>query len=276
MTVIGFSNLKGGSAKTTSALAIGSEAALRGRSVLMIDLDPQATLTLSAGLRKGPVATELLLGNLPPREAALEFADVMALARKRAQAVDPSGSARLDEEMPAHAVIHVIPADRTLIKVERTSPVELSMRMLELLHLVEKDYDLVVIDTPPQASSLVTAGLATVDHTIVPVSAGRGALDGLHDVMELTERLGMSRVAGAFATRVNLSSIHDRTFAEKVGRTIVGAGNEPAIGHYVRETVRVRESEMARVPLAIYARESTAGRDYASILDDIDRMTVEA
>jgi chromosome partitioning protein len=147
---------------------------------------------------------------------------------------------------------------------------QLSARIVALLNLIEGDYDYVVLDTPPQASALVTSALASADEIIVPVATGRGALDGLTDVIELTERMGLPRVTGAFATRVNKSSIHDRELAEYVAQKILSDAGEPVIKTFVRETVRVREAEMARMPLALYARDSTAGQDYSAVLDEID------
>ena len=281
MRVIAFANLKGGSAKTTSAIAIAAEAAVRGRSVLVIDLDPQATLTTSAGLTPGPAAAQLLSGTWTPKQAANAFVDVFAVQSARAseEAQEEGGAGLpatdLASTFEAGAALHVLPADRSLIKVERSSPMQLSQRIVSLLNLVEGEYDIVVIDTPPQASALVTSALASADDVVVPVATGRGALDGLNDVIELTERMGLPRVTGTFATRVNTSSIHDRELAAHVAEKIVREAGGPAIGSFVRETVRVREAEMARIPLALYARDSTASKDYGSVLDELDSLAAQ-
>ena len=255
MRIVTFSNLKGGSAKTTSTLAVAAELARRGRAVLAVDLDPQATLTTSAGLEPGPAAASLLSGDGSPEDA-------------RAALVDASGGADLADG----GVLHVLPADRRLLRLERTAPVQLSRRLLAFLDLVEGDYDVAVVDTPPQASALVTAALASTDLVLVPVASGRGALDGLGDVVELTERFGTAPVTGAFVTRVNTSSLHDRELVEYVASQIAGPDGEPAIRTFVRETVRVREAEMARVPVPLYAPRSTAAQDYAALVDEVEAL----
>ena len=249
MRIVTFSNLKGGSAKTTSTLAVAAELARRGRAVLAVDLDPQATLTTSAGLEPGPAAASLLSGEGSPEDAL-------------ARVVDASGDAAL----PTGGALHVLPADRRLLRLERTAPVQLSRRLLALLDLVEGDYDVAVVDTPPQASALVTAALASTDLVLVPVASGRGALDGLGDVVELTERFGTAPVTGAFVTRVNTSSLHDRELVEYVASQVSGPDGTPALRAFVRETVRVREAEMARVPVPFYAPSSTAAQDYAALV----------
>jgi chromosome partitioning protein len=253
MHIVTFSNLKGGSAKTTSTLAVAAELARRGRAVLAVDLDPQATLTTSAGLEPGPAAASLLSGEGSPEDAL-------------ARVVDASGDAAL----PTGGALHVLPADRRLLRLERTAPVQLSRRLLALLDLVEGDYDVAVVDTPPQASALVTAALASTDLVLVPVASGRGALDGLGDVVELTERFGTAPVTGAFVTRVNTSSLHDRELVEYVASQVSGPDGTPALRAFVRETVRVREAEMARVPVPFYAPSSTAAQDYAALVDEVE------
>ena len=253
MHIVTFSNLKGGSAKTTSTLAVAAELARRGQAVLAIDLDPQATLTTSAGLEPGPAAASLLSGEASPEDAL-------------ARVVDASGDAAL----PTGGALHVLPADRRLLRLERTAPVQLSRRLLAFLDIVEGDYDVAVVDTPPQASALVTAALASTDLVLVPVASGRGALDGLGDVVELTERFGTAPVTGAFVTRVNTSSLHDRELVEYVASQVSGSDGEPALRAFVRETVRVREAEMARVPVPFYAPSSTAAQDYAALVDEVE------
>ena len=255
MRIVTFSNLKGGSAKTTSTLAVAAELARRGRAVLAVDLDPQATLTTSAGLEPGPAAASLLSGDGSPEDA-------------RAATADASGDAALADG----GALHVLPADRRLLRLERTAPVQLSRRLLAFVDLVEGDYDVAVVDTPPQASALVTAALASTDLVLVPVASGRGALDGLGDVVELTERFGTAPVTGAFVTRVNTSSLHDRELVEYVASQVSGPDGGPALRAFVRETVRVREAEMARVPVPFYAPRSTAAQDYAALVDEVEGL----
>lgn len=126
-------------------------------------------------------------------------------------------------------------------------------------------FDDAVVDPPPQAGALVLAALASTDVVYAPVAAGRGALDGLHDLVRLTETMGTAPVSGAFVTRVNGSSHHDRDLAAHVAERM----GEGGFATYVRETVRVREAEMSRVPLPVFAPESTAAADYAALADEI-------
>ncbi|PAP78958.1 hypothetical protein B1759_16115 [Rubrivirga sp. SAORIC476] len=253
MRVIAFSNLKGGSSKTTSSLAVGAELARRGRRVLLVDLDPQATLTKSAGLDPSHAAARYLKGEVEAEAAVLR----------------PEGL--WDDALAENGgALHLVPASRQLVQFEGQAVARLANRLVALLDAVEADYDFVVIDSPPQASALVTATLASADEVYVPVASGRGALDGLVDVVELSKRFGTTPVSGAFATRVNVSSHHDLDLAEYVAQQATGPDGEGGLKTYIRETVRVRESEMARVPLPFYDRSSTAAQDYAALADEIE------
>ncbi len=253
MRVIAFSNLKGGSSKTTSSLAVAAELAQRGRRVLLIDLDPQATLTKSAGLDPSHAAAQYLKGEIEAEAAVLR----------------PEGL--WDEALAQNGgALHLVPASRQLVQFEGQAVARLANRLVALLDAVEADYDFVAVDSPPQASALVTATLASADEVYVPVASGRGALDGLVDVQELSKRFGTTPVSGAFATRVNVSSHHDLDLAEYVAAQATGPDGEGGLKTYIRETVRVRESEMARVPLPFYDRSSTAAQDYAALADEIE------
>ncbi|MEM1042924.1 MAG: ParA family protein [Bacteroidota bacterium] len=251
MRVIAFSNLKGGSSKTTSSLSVAAELARRGHRVLLVDLDPQATLTKSAGLDPSHAAARFLKGEVEASDA-VETPDWDG-------ALGDGGGA-----------LHLVPASRQLVQFEGQAVARLANRLVGLLDAVEADYDFAVIDSPPQASALVTATLASADEVYVPVASGRGALDGLVDVVELSKRFGTTPVSGAFATRVNVSSHHDLDLAAYVAEQAAGPDGEGGLKTYVRETVRVREAEMARVPLPFYDPSSTAAQDYAALADEIE------
>jgi chromosome partitioning protein len=64
--------------------------------------------------------------------------------------------------------------------------------------------------------------------------------------------------------------LHDRELVEYVASQVSGPDGTPALRAFVRETVRVREAEMARVPVPFYAPSSTAAQDYAALVDEVE------
>ena len=233
---ITFTNLKGGTAKTTSALSVAAQLAAWGRAVLLVDLDPQHSLTLSAGL--------------PPSD------DVLAVLTGER---DPSCSGRPVESFAgAPGRLDIVTSDRSLAEVEGLPAQAVADGLTELLRAAESAFDYVVIDPPPQSSPLVVAAYAVADIRIVPVASGRAALDGLVGIRSMAAALGLPDIDGAFVARVNAQSVHDRALVEHV------RGLVPRFDAFVRETVTVREAEMSREPLPLFAPRSTAAEDAAA------------
>lgn len=185
-------NLKGGSSKTTTAANLCASLALRGYRVLAVDLDPQASLTALYGIQP-----EIDL----PEGGTLY------------------GAIRYDDPLPLQDIIQktyfvnldIVPGNLDLMEFEHTTPRALTglqtlkgrpkdkwtaeehewtipffVRLSRALEQVEKDYDVVVIDCPPQLGFLTLAAL----------SAATGILVTVHpqmlDVMSMSQFLIMT------------------------------------------------------------------------------------
>jgi chromosome partitioning protein len=238
LPTLSVSNLKGGAAKTVSSIVLTEVMALAGANVLLVDLDPQGTG--SAWLAgRSESATKLLTGGFDPGEDI----DV---------AIGPPG----------------LDSDQGTLDVLRTS--DLSQRLEKLWRGAEGGYDIAVVDTPPQAGSLVTASFLSTAGVLVPVAAGRGAVDGLQHVLQYTRRIGGAEVRAAFACNVDARTYLDKQVAEKLVDQLgqISEGGR-ACQHYVRSTVSVREAEAASEPLGTYAGNSTAWIDYMAIAREL-------
>jgi len=239
MRICTFSNLKGGAGKTTSCVAI-ADAASEELDVLSIDLDPQGTLSAWLAKRSG-ATTALLTGDFQPADHVVSVADGL----------------------------DVIASDRSLERAVKKRPSQLSAR-LERLWGALSGYDLVLIDTPPQASALVTAALLASDEVFCPVSPGRGAVDGLLHLMDYTNRIGGADIRAAFVCNVDLrSKLHKRLpgeLIERLGRYKEGGC---AAMHFVRSTVQMQEAEVASKLPSIYCPGATAWTDYQALTAEL-------
>ena len=175
LQVIGVMNFKGGSGKTTTSAHLAQRLALRGYRVLGIDLDPQASFTALHGV-----------------QPEFDLTDVGTLY----------DSIRYDDPEPIRAVIRktyipnldLIPGNLELMEFEHETPRALSQgnaglfffRVKEALAQVDGDYDVVVIDCPPQLGFLTMSAL----------SAATGVLVTIHpemlDVMSMSQFLRMT------------------------------------------------------------------------------------
>lgn len=244
-------NLKGGAAKTVSSVVLAEIMARSGANVLLVDLDPQGTA--SAWLsERSDAATRLLTSDFDPSEGIIPV-------------FEPEEGGRLD----------IVTANRSLEDAAERRASDLSRRLEKLWRGAAEGYDVGMVDTPPQAGRIVTAALLSTSGAIVPVAAGRGAVDGLQHVLQYTRRIGGAGVEAAFACNVDARTYLDRRVAEKLIDQLGPLSDDGrACRHYVRSTVSVREAEADGSPLGAYAPRSTAWTDYNALAEELSEAEV--
>lgn len=169
MAVITMLNQKGGVGKTSTCHHLAGTLALQGRRVLLVDNDPQASLTQGFW---GPVATR----QLPA--AATVAALYQGDAPFPDQVIRPTGIERID----------LLPGSRHATRHNRPEPYrvepEVQTCLREFLTEVRADYDLVLIDCPPNLYLCSWAALVASDHLIVPLKPEDYGAQGIIDVHE--------------------------------------------------------------------------------------------
>ncbi len=168
MEVIAVANLKGGVGKTTSSISIADGLARQGAKVLMIDLDPQGSLT--AYLQLDPDEVENTAYGIFDDEGT---------------AVTPRDSG-FDN-------LYLIPASSALANLEKRAAT-LKGKGLVLKGWLERQqgFDFVVLDTPPALGMLMINALVACDRLIVPVQTDHLALKGLERMVSVLEMLSRS------------------------------------------------------------------------------------
>jgi chromosome partitioning protein len=167
MKVVSFSIFKGGTGKTTSAVSTASALVQKGKKVLLIDLDQQASATryLDLDPEQSPNLYEVFTGGKPAQ-----------LAIKKT-------SAKIDM-LTSHVLLAAIE--------EALEPGD-EMKLSDILNPLKANYDFILIDTPPGKAMLAFNGLAAADLIIIPASAERMAVDGVADLITHVQKIMWSK-----------------------------------------------------------------------------------
>jgi chromosome partitioning protein len=205
MPILALANRKGGVAKTTSTVNIAAELTAAGYRVLCCDLDPQASLTLIAGL---------VPDRLPDEQTALAalLPELVEPDPDRLCAPAPWGG----ELMPANQ--HLANAEVALTAGSAAGP---HQRLAIALEELAGRYDFVLVDSPPSMGKLVLNAICACDHLLVPVAADYvsvGGLDRLLEVVEQVRRFERKELSilGVFATQAR-RTLHSRETLELLG-----------------------------------------------------------
>ena len=160
--VLAVANQKGGVAKTTSTFNVGTGLAQRGYKVLMIDLDPQASLTVYAGLE--PYEREKSIVDVL-RNNKVDMQDVIMNVRENLDII----TSRIELAAIEYELLGKAARERILFRA---------------IASIRDNYDYIVIDCPPQLSTLTINGLACADEVVIPCKTDYLAYRGLKQLIE--------------------------------------------------------------------------------------------
>ncbi|MDH2415579.1 ParA family protein [Nocardioides sp. CER19] len=247
--VIAMCNQKGGVGKTTTTINLGAALAEYGRRVLLVDFDPQGSLSVGLGLN--PHDMDLTVYNL------LMDSDV-----KVGDVVVPSGVEGMDLlpsniELSAAEVqlVHEVGREQTLARV---------------LAPALGEYDVVLIDCQPSLGLLTVNALTASDGVIVPLECEYFALRGVallkSTIDKVQQRLNPKlHIDGLLGTMYDGRTLHSREVMER----LVQAWGKTVFHTVIRRTVKFSDSTVAGEPITTYASTSPGADSYRQLAREV-------
>lgn len=241
--IISLLNHKGGVGKTTSAINIGAALVLLDKRVLLVDLDPQANLTISLGIPRQKIT---IYENMRGESEIMPYTvkdglDVVT------STLDLSGA-----EMEL-----INEAGREYILRELFEP---------LMH----DYDFIIIDCPPSLGLLTLNALTTSDYVYIPMQTEFLAMQGLAKIKQITDKVRFRlnkklQIGGVIATMYDSRKVLNRDIVTTIKKFF----GDKVFKTKIRENVALAEAPAARKDIFDYNRKSNGAKDYLALAKEI-------
>ena len=228
--IISLFNQAGGVAKTTLAMNLGYQLAQRHHRVLLVDLDPQASLTVFMGLK--------------PFELQATIAD--SILRSLPLPIH-SGISELD----------LVPTNIGLsaAEIQLTSALAREWKLKQALEPIQESYDFILIDCPPSLGILSILGLVASTHILVPLETQFKAFMGVELLLDTMKQVRQQvnpglEIAGFVPTIFASANAQDKQILEAVQQQLSTVGK---VFPPIPRATAFADASMARQPLAVYA-----------------------
>lgn len=273
LQVLAVTNFKGGSGKTTTSAHLAQHLALQGYRVLAVDLDPQASLSALLG-----VLPELDVASNQTLYAAIRYDQER---RALSEVIRPTYFDGLD----------LVPGNLELMEFEHTTPKALSAggsgetlffaRVAEALDGVADNYDMVVIDCPPQLGFLTLSGLCAATAMIVTVHPQMLDISSMSQFLLMTrDLLGVVREAGGDLkydfVRYLLTRFEPQDAPQtKVAALLRNLFDDHVLTNPMVKSAAVSDAGLTKQTLYEIGRENLTRSTYDRAMEALDAVNVE-
>ncbi len=241
-------NQKGGVGKTTTAINLGAYLAKAGKTVLIVDFDPQGNATSGLGIDKNETDVtvyEVVLGSVTPDKAIVES---------------------------SVAGLNVMVANANLAAAELELADSENRETALKQALSGLDYDYILIDCPPALGLLTVNALTAAHWLLVPVQAEYYALEGLSQLLSV-----MQKVKQGLNTQLELLGVVVTMFdgrnslADQVYKELQKYFGDKVFDSVVPRNVRLAEAPSHGVPIVEHDKWSKGARAYKQLAKEVEK-----
>jgi chromosome partitioning protein len=243
--IVALSNQKGGVAKTTSCLNIGVSLSLLKKRVLLVDFDVQASLSSCLGFQDAP-----------------SFYDAIGAGDK---SIAPA------IKKTRYQNLWVLPSNRNMVMLNKNyfGAKNFEFVLKEKLKPVRRNFDYILIDTPPSMEFYTMNALTASDWVIVPSNCEFLSTQGVHQTVAFLSAIsGRSNPQIDYKVLITMYDGRD-TVSKLIYTKLKKMHGEKTFETVIGVDTKVRESQVMRTPIIYYYKHSPSALQYVTLAREI-------